>query len=55
MTTSIDEKCNCEDCMDSGHPCRLDCENPFMCHGCWEAYQESLDREFDEKCSLGYR
>jgi hypothetical protein len=51
----INSNCNCKDCLDADEPCQMDCDSDSLCQGCAEAIEAEKDREFDEKCALGYR
>lgn len=49
------EKCDCTDCIDSEYPCSRDCYGWYVCWGCYESKEANRDREYDEKCVLGYK
>ena len=48
------DACDCPDCAGSETPCQGDCASDALCQGCAEANEAAKDREFDEKCALGY-
>jgi hypothetical protein len=48
------ETCDCLDCLDSETPCQGDCPSDTLCRGCAERIEAEKDREFDERCALGY-
>ena len=52
--TDVDSKfCDCNDCIYSDAPCRMDCERESLCVGCAEALEEEKDREFEERQAFG--
>jgi hypothetical protein len=48
-----EEFCDCEDCTDSGEPCRCDCEIGEECKGCMDALEERKEIEHEIDCALG--
>lgn len=50
----MEETCDCDDCLNTDEPCHMDCDVDNLCQGCYESIEAAKDREFDEKCALGY-